>query len=788
MPIITPIGRKAWSIRLIVWSIYTVLSVGAITMIYPFLMMLSLSVSSYADFKENRLVPRYFYSEDALFRKFANVKYIELDQFNMRRRSRYPEFGYGGEFEVMSSSIANWPRIVAVPFDLSDPRIKARIEDYNQFKRGFLKDHWLFTECLYLTNRSQSTINPLLDRCVAFLLKKYGSLEGVNRAYYEQTRELREIYPIRERPTYRTYLPPRTLKMDDWQELKRQLVAEDLEFVNIGDIEPEWGRFLESKYSSEDAFNTAFGTDYRAFYQIPLPFTAPPGGPGEREKLWREHWIEFAKNRVPLRYMSVRDPDGRWQEFLRGRHSTIEELNKAYETEYAAFGKAAFPSEINYNSVTTTDIYSFIGSDAVAPEDITIRSPRWYWTEFLKAKYGTLEEANRAHSITYADWTSVEVPRRLPLNQTRLQQEEWRLFVRTACPLDDLLGNFSRKRLASYTRSEYANKISQLNAAWGTEYTDFKQARLPKRGKIGEAQARDLRKMLDEQVVPLAEVEIPETVSASLYQEFLKARHDDVASYNKAIALYPSWDLVQQPLDEVEWADFTAKRKEFSREFLTGNYRAVVNFMALQGSRPFLNTALLCAAMILAALTVNPLCAYALCRFQLSYANSILLFLLATMAFPVAVTQIPNFLMLKNLHMLNTYWALILPTLANGYSIFLLKGFFDSLPQELFEAGLIDGASEVQMFYRIALPLTKPILAVIALGAFTVAYGEFMWAFVVCQSRSYWTIMVFLYQFQQDYSVPLLMAGLVLASVPTLIVFIATQKVTLQGIVVPQMK
>jgi multiple sugar transport system permease protein len=94
----------------------------------------------------------------------------------------------------------------------------------------------------------------------------------------------------------------------------------------------------------------------------------------------------------------------------------------------------------------------------------------------------------------------------------------------------------------------------------------------------------------------------------------------------------------------------------------------------------------------------------------------------------------------------------------------------------------------VQMFYRIALPLTKPVLAVIALGAFTLAYGQFMWAFIVCQNPKYWTIMVFLYQFQQDYAVPLVMAGLVLASLPTLVVFIAAQKVILRGIVVPQMK
>jgi hypothetical protein len=182
MPIITPIGRKAWRLRLLIWSIYTVLTVGSITMIYPFSMMLSLSTASNADFKENRLIPRYWYSDDALYRKFAATKYIEMDRFNARHRSRYADYSYGGQYESLSASAANWPRILAIPFDLSDPRIKARIDDYSQFKRGFIQDHWNFTECLYLTDRSKSTINPLLDRYTAFLLKKYGSLDEIGRA------------------------------------------------------------------------------------------------------------------------------------------------------------------------------------------------------------------------------------------------------------------------------------------------------------------------------------------------------------------------------------------------------------------------------------------------------------------------------------------------------------------------------------------------------------------------------------------------------------------------------
>jgi len=115
-------------------------------------------------------------------------------------------------------------------------------------------------------------------------------------------------------------------------------------------------------------------------------------------------------------------------------------------------------------------------------------------------------------------------------------------------------------------------------------------------------------------------------------------------------------------------------------------------------------------------LTINPLAAYALSRYQLPQTYKILLFCLATMAFPAEVTAIPNFLLMKDLHMLNTFWALVLPGAANGFSIFLLKGFFDSLPKELYEACELDGASETQMFLRICLPMSTPVLAVIGLG------------------------------------------------------------------------
>lgn len=156
-----------------------------------------------------------------------------------------------------------------------------------------------------------------------------------------------------------------------------------------------------------------------------------------------------------------------------------------------------------------------------------------------------------------------------------------------------------------------------------------------------------------------------------------------------------------------------------------------------------------------------------------------------TMAFPAEITLIPGFLLLRNLGLLNTFYALILPTMANGFNIFLLKGFFDSQPRELYESAMVDGAGEFSIFWHITMALSKPILAVIALGAFTSAYGAFMFALLVCQSEKMWTLMVRIYQLQIMASPSVVYASLVLAAIPTLLVFIFAQRVIMRGIVVP---
>jgi len=210
----------------------------------------------------------------------------------------------------------------------------------------------------------------------------------------------------------------------------------------------------------------------------------------------------------------------------------------------------------------------------------------------------------------------------------------------------------------------------------------------------------------------------------------------------------------------------------------------VLEYVALYG-RGIYNTVVYCTLAVLCALIVNPLAAYALSRFTPPSSYKILLFMMLTMAFPPMVTQIPAFLMMREFALLNTFWALILPGLAHGYSIFLLKGFFDSLPKELYEAAEIDGASEARIFWQITMSLSKPILAVIALNAFTAAYSNFMMALLICQDEKMWTLMPWLYQLQQRSGEGVVYSSLIIAAIPTLLIFLFCQNIIMRGIVVP---
>ncbi|HEY3417870.1 MAG TPA: carbohydrate ABC transporter permease [Armatimonadota bacterium] len=405
-------------------------------------------------------------------------------------------------------------------------------------------------------------------------------------------------------------------------------------------------------------------------------------------------------------------------------------------------------------------------------------------TEGTSVDIATYNKVFRTNYATLRD-TPFPIPASAPL----LLRQVWEAYVQTQFPrrLLELRCNPAMdKTYQDFVRTRFKGDLARCNSILSTNYPSWDAVRCPARMPEDNAPANLWAEFVGQQPYASKIIHCAEVA----YQDTLRAKYGTVEKVNAAYG----WQLheleqAEMPYDLAYLATFVKHGRSIYMASLTENYGFVMDYLVRRGHAVG-NTLILIVLTLLAALTVNPLAAYALSRFQLRQMPAIILFLLATMAFPAAVTMIPGFLLMRDIHMLNTYLALILPGVANGMSIFLLKGFFDSLPPELYEAAALDGAPEWMVFMRITLPLSMPILAVIALNSFIGAYNSWEWALVVCQNKNMWTLAVWLYQFNTQWGTQpwAVMASFVVASVPVFLVFLLCQNVILRGIVLPQMK
>jgi multiple sugar transport system permease protein len=415
---------------------------------------------------------------------------------------------------------------------------------------------------------------------------------------------------------------------------------------------------------------------------------------------------------------------------------------------------------------------------------------------YLPSEYGgDIAKYNRVHGADYSNYAEIELSRSYPAAARAVTRKDWEGFVRSVIGMQYV--GVMPSALAAYRRFLKAKhgSIELLNKNYGTDYKSFDDVPLlPQDSFQGLAAVewglflRGWQSPADAQVykVPAESLFLRSTDFA--FRDWLQQKYGNIARLNSALgASFVSFAAIGLPQRELHWLWFQQHRGELRREFVVRNYITVAEYLLFHG-RGLWNTVVYCLLAVLSALLINPLAAYAMSRYKLPSSYKILLFMLCTMAFPPMVTAIPNFLMLRNLGLLNTFAALILPVMANGYAVFLLKGFFDSQPRELYESAALDGAGEWVIFWQITMSLSKPILAVIALQAFNLAYSNFMFAFVVCQDERMWTLMVWLYQLQQKSGQAVMYASLIIAAIPTFIIFIFCQNLIMRGIVVPSEK
>ncbi|MCC6679917.1 MAG: ABC transporter permease subunit [Phycisphaeraceae bacterium] len=665
MPVISKVGQKSWGVRIVIGTIYTLLTIGAVSMIYPLMLMLSGSVKSQTDFTWITPIPRYFFDDNVLWMKYLESKYGIVEAEIAHDRN------YGSYRKITTPELSAEARELAELFD--------------EFRREYdCPLQWYTLGHLQQIGQNDRAYRRLAQQKYDGSILAYSDAVGARYKTWSQV-----LAPTEAILTRRFYFPD-SANYQLFNELKQQSLPADRIWANPSGF--FWHEYLRLKWSRIEDYNHAHGTNYDSYQQVLLS-THPPEGGQERAD-W-EDFVRYDLNTPFIRLNPEVEP--KYQEFLEKRYEgDLDQLNRFWQKQYQQFSDIPLPQGVPLPSRAHLDYSEFLkNSEACPVEAMSIYGPRQAFEQFIAQKKGLAP--------------GLVPPTPLPIA--------------------------------------------------ARDYLDF-----------------------------------------------------------------------QNMTGALRW------------EFIKRNYAVVLDYILLHGNG-VRNTVIYCGLMILVTLTVNPLAAYALSRYKPPSAYKILLFCMCTMAFPPEVTMIPAFLLLKrfpaiglifavgvaaalvwvlhktlpwvpdgikgiaagaialvsgfwllpsligqphaNVSLLNTFWALILPAAANGFGIFLLKGFFDSLPRELYESAEIDGAGEFVKFWTITMNLSKPILAVLALGAFTAAYSEFMMALVIIPDPEMWTLMVWLFQLNMTVPPYVGNAALVIAAIPTLLVFLFCQNIIMRGIVVP---
>ncbi|MER7459955.1 carbohydrate ABC transporter permease [Micromonospora sp. NPDC126480] len=199
------------------------------------------------------------------------------------------------------------------------------------------------------------------------------------------------------------------------------------------------------------------------------------------------------------------------------------------------------------------------------------------------------------------------------------------------------------------------------------------------------------------------------------------------------------------------------------------------------------NTFYYAAGAVLFQLVLDTAAAYSLSKLRPVLGNVILGLMLATLMIPAMVLIVPQYvtvidLPILNLSLLDSPFAIWLPLVANAFNIFLLKRFFDSIPEELMAAALVDGATPLRTLWSIILPISRPILGVVSIFAVTAVWKDFLWPKLVMPSPETRTVSVGIYAFAGGTPMNVVVAASVIAAIPTVILFLIFQRNIMSGL------
>ncbi len=221
-----------------------------------------------------------------------------------------------------------------------------------------------------------------------------------------------------------------------------------------------------------------------------------------------------------------------------------------------------------------------------------------------------------------------------------------------------------------------------------------------------------------------------------------------------------------------------------------------INYVVVFRDQPFAryigNSLFVSGCVTLGVILTSSLAGYSFSRLRFPGRDRIFLMYLGTMMIPAAVLLIPSFVLMRALNWLDTYYALIIPGLVSAWGTFLMRQFMMTIPSELEDAAYMDGATRLRIYWTVIMPVSKPVIATLAIFTFMGVWNELLWPVIILRTPEMYTLPIGLAKFQSRFPnrTPwhLVMAASAISVLPILILFMAGQKYYVQGIVTTGLK
>lgn len=225
------------------------------------------------------------------------------------------------------------------------------------------------------------------------------------------------------------------------------------------------------------------------------------------------------------------------------------------------------------------------------------------------------------------------------------------------------------------------------------------------------------------------------------------------------------------------------------REWTTQGFDMVWGTSGLP--RAYFNSIFVSSLIVFSTLFTSSLGGYVFARLHFPFKQLVFYFILSTTMVPFVTLLIPLYLVMLDLGLLNSYAGLWIPGAVSSFGIFLCRQFIQGIPQELYEAARIDGASDLRIYWQIILPLIRPVLSALAIFSFLGAFNSYLWPLVILNDQDLYTLPLILVQISTSMGVSnyqAIMAGSLLASIPTIAVYLIFQKNFVRGIALSGIK